>query len=265
VLEGEIMRDPFEQELPEKPLDKATAFARGLAYGVAEGWWTSIFQITHRVNGMTAWDLVYSSDYQDQMFENKLSVWMPFAPSLDLLEMFGYLILREGHFYQLTPKAMALLERPAIPPSIFICYRREQSSAFAMLIEARLKSRGVQAFIDKEIRAGAQWEDLLKTTIQERATQFICVIGQKTLESDYVRQEIHWAHEAGRYMIPIWHGGFTRDDPLPEDEVVRSFVESRNAIKVGEESALNYDNAINQLLNELEFTVTPDIDLLRLP
>jgi hypothetical protein len=266
------MKEPFENNLPENLVQRAVAFARGLAFGVTQGWWRNAFYIVPSSDGThkPIWGLAsaFASDHHRHMFEIKMQSWLPHAPSADLMMLFGYLIRKEersGAYYEITPKALELLKQPAVQPSIFICYAREQSSAFALLIHARLEARGAYAFIDKQIPGGAEWEALLQNTIQSRSNHFICVMGPKTLERPYVQKEIQWAHEAGLFMIPVWHSGFSEKEHVPENEVIRSFVESRNAIIVGDESALAYDNAVNQLLNQLEFATASDLNPLLLP
>ena len=75
---------------------------------------------------------------------------------------------------------------------------------------------------------------------------FICLIGATTLESAQVRHEIDWACEAGCSIISLWHGG--------EIDAAPPTLRDRHAILVKAESALDYEVAINQLLNALGYS-----------
>jgi hypothetical protein len=61
-----------------------------------------------------------------------------------------------------------------------------------------------------------------------------------------VLKEIQWAENAGCRIISIWHG-CSIDATAPE--VLRT----HHAIQVTGESALEYETAVNQLLNALGY------------
>src|SRR5262249_51031093 len=155
-------------------------------------------------------------------------------PSDELLNTLGYVTLigtKDGdRSYLLTEKALALLEQPAAPPSVFISYKRDQSSALALLIEARLRLAGnPNPFVDKNLTPGDEWHRKLEQTIKS-CEYFISLIGPKTLESSMVIEEISWAKSARCKVISIWHG-CSIDEKAPE--VLRE----HHAIQVTGESA----------------------------
>lgn len=258
------MDDPRQLPVPDDPVERLFAFARDLAYGVIRGEYSPEFLAIDDF-GEESW-AGYGNRQQEGNFIQLMEKWSIPGLLASTLELFGLVRLTEvtekgSRKYMLTSKAMSLLERPAQTPTVFICYRRQQSSAFALLLESRLRERGVHAFLDRLLEGGAEWEALIKDTIYNKVSHLICVIGPDSLHSPNVRNEIHWATEANKIMIPIWHNGFTAAaDQVPVDSVVQEFVNRKNAIRVLEESALAYDNAINQLLNQLEFAVIPTVN-----
>jgi hypothetical protein len=61
-----------------------------------------------------------------------------------------------------------------------------------------------------------------------------------------VRQEIAWAEHYGCTIISIWHGCKILRDVLPA--LIRF-----NAIEVANESAEAYENAVNKMLNSMQY------------
>jgi hypothetical protein len=239
------MENPFELPAPTDLLDRVRAFARDLAYGAAMGLWhTKIY-----------WGQVLNPEISthSKIFAQHLRPkWGKEIPSEYLLLSFGYVQTYEYESgqstYLLTDKAFQLLEQPSTPPDVFISYRRSESSAFGLLIEARLRLVGnPNPFIDKNLVPGSEWNARLKQQIQQ-SRFFILLIGKTTLESSYVVQEIEWAVESQCTIISVWHAGARVDESTPE------FLRSRHAITVTEENALGYETAVNQLLNSLGYS-----------
>ncbi|MBK8029216.1 MAG: toll/interleukin-1 receptor domain-containing protein [Chloroflexi bacterium] len=152
----------------------------------------------------------------------------------------------KGFTFVLTEKALRLLEKPSAPPSVFISYKRDQSSPLALLVEARLRLAGnPNPFVDKLIVAGEGWRERLKGTI-EQSKYFVCLVGKDTLQSEWVQKEIEWAAEASCTLISIWHG-------CEMDETCPAALRERHAITVTGESAREYETAISELLNALGY------------
>lgn len=239
------MDDPMRQPAPENVVDRIHAFARDLAYGAAQGLWHTKIQwqqLTNPTISRTA-----------QVFAERLAPkWGAEFPSEFLMLSFGYFTLlteeQAGRStYLLTEKAFKLLEKPNIAPEVFISYRRSESSALGLLIEARLKLAGnPNPFLDKNLVVGEEWVRQLEERIRQ-ARYFIILVGKTTLDSPYVMQELDWALEAGCTIISIWHG-CRMDDSAPEA------LKTRHAIIVETESALGYETAVTQLLNNLGYT-----------
>jgi hypothetical protein len=236
---------PFELEPPNNMRERVQDFARDLAYGVTLGLWHTKIQWHKLLNPeISAISKIFAEELRPK--------WGTDFPSEYLLLSFGYLqeIDKEAGFstYLLTEKAFQLLESPLQPPDVFISYRRSESSAFGLLIEARLKLAGnPNPFIDKNLVAGDEWSEQLRGQIQ-KSRYFICLVGQTTLQSEHVLQEITWAHESGCTIISIWHNGTSMNDSI------LPLLQNRHAITVDAENALGYEIAVNQLLNSMGYT-----------
>lgn len=250
-----------------KHLERIHFLAKVLAYGALTNQWSPRFSVRpkeandiRRIIGEN-WETSGLSDYNKRLDHYLNEKWGYQLPLASLLESLRYLERQETvggplgrTYYILTPQAYALLERPKIPPKVFISYCHKTSSAFAMAIEYRLQALQIPVFIDRSIPKGDDWHNRLKTTVQS-CQYFVCLITEEALESEFVRSEIQWAEEQRR--IPIWHPGFGYDKDKKKSHPIwlREFVESKQAIRVFEESSEAYHDAIEKLLNELGFAL----------
>ena len=150
---------------------------------------------------------------------------------------------------------MDLLEYPD-PYNVFISYKRSESSAFALLVLARLKEHGLVPFVDMALVAGENWHADLKQRIKG-CDYFIILLGNDTLSSPMTVKEIKWAIKYGKTIIPVWHSGFAIGDPKWKyvPKAVTDAIAQTNAIIVQDESASGYNTAIVELLNR--FGITP--------
>jgi hypothetical protein len=198
--------DPRFKTLDPNPTLHPKRLAHDLAWGVFHKNWPDEFFLEddHKNNfefvrqtgdslGQNHYSLI---EYLDKVWGEKL-----FNPSM-LIEQ-GY--LKKGKaingtykgtiwVYYLTGKAQALPAEQVKQRSIFISYRRAESSALALLIVARLKEHGLASFLDvhpdnEGLNAGDNWHAELESHVASN-DNFIVLIGPKTLESKYVRQEI---------------------------------------------------------------------------
>ncbi len=245
------MYNPLKDPIPADPVQRVHALARDLAYGVVMNLWGAELE----TRGNTERDRFPDG----AVFDELRAKWGYDATALNKLIAFGYAAFHyEGPLsrqYILTPKAFDLLSQPA-PTSVFISYRRGESSAFALLVLARFKALGLEPFLDMDIAPGDEWHDRLHREVTTRE-HCVCLIGPTTLESEFVRAEILWALESGAQILPIWHNGF--DDALLAEFQARfpelgEFYE-KQAIRVEQENVVAYEGALIQLLNR--FGVTP--------
>ena len=246
------MQNPLELPPPENPVEAIHTLARDLAWGAVNKMWSAVISITpHGV----FW--VGSSSENSQRIEAYIEAkWHGNPPSPDFLIAFGYLAFKNeanyGTDYLLTEKAFQLLEKP-ISTRVFVSYNRAESSAFALLILARLKAVNVDAFLDLTgLTPGEDWRERLENEVKTRE-HFVCLVAPQTLASPYARDEIAWALESGRRTIPIWHNGFRLN--ADDHSELANFL-NKNAIIVENENAKAYNNAVIELLNYFGFTPT---------
>jgi hypothetical protein len=241
---------PIYQPVPADPTERVHRFARDLAWGALNNRWSSLITSVQSEPNIYYWVEARKVD----LAEYVEVVWGDQPPLGDLLASFGYLnIIRQNGSdstdYLITQKAFDLLREPATPPSVFISYRRAESSAFGLLILARLKMVGViNPFLDMQIEPGADWYAHLEKIVRG-SRYFILLIGRTSLESDYVQQELTWALDTPDCtIIPVWHNGFAGGAAYP------AALAARQTIEVKRESAEEYELAVIKILNRLGYT-----------
>lgn len=188
--------------------------------------------------------------------------WQGRPPDFSLMQISGYLVpsQRQG-FYTITKAALDLLERQiASTVKVFISYRRQDSSAFALLLYERLKIVGVDVFLDmKELKPSKEgWLKDIEASIRER-TYFIILLSQNTLFSEYVRTEVEFAFAYDCQIIPIWHNGF-RFAPDPEQlqkipATYRTLLGDTHALVVEKENPEQYDIVVQRLFRDLDISI----------
>ena len=258
------MDNPLELKAPDDPIDRVHTLALDLAYGVSRGLWGTNLTV-ERMHGNEQWMNWSNVQSGPANFDEYMTrKWADEPPSAYLMLSFGYFVeFEQKDGYLLTAKAFALLEKPTTPPSVFISYARRQSSALALLIEARLKleDRNLRAFIDKDIPLGDEWRDVLVERISA-SQYFILLLTMDTLLSKPVAEEIVIALKTPTCrIIPICHGGyrFGADFPatLGERALSADLIETlatKNALVVETESAASYEDKVNRLLGRLGYS-----------
>jgi len=251
----------LQRPLPSSAISRVRVLAKELAEGAVEEVWPSYLSVnranSHPDPETGQYIIIYEMDDPNLRAYFKQR-WDDNAPKLSLLVDNGYLQTditnRYIDGYKLIKPAFDLLEAVE-PASIFISYKRRESSAFALLVLARLKEHSLNAFVDLTIQPGDNWQTHLKEQIQKR-DYFVLLLSKTSLDSQVVHQEIQWALESGSAILPIWHGGFvykSGDFTVPPE--IDHLLNTTHTIRVLEESALAYNNAIIELLNR--FGITP--------
>jgi hypothetical protein len=248
---------PFDDERPlEHPLRDVQMLAHDLAYGAVTGEWNAV--ITSFRGNLNFLD---EERPNHARFMKKWQVGSDNGPRLDLLIALGYLehveVGNSGQvaYFRITKTSFGLLSAPFVPSRIFVSYRRRESSAFALLIEARLRLAGVPAeaiFVDKNMHGGERWESRIYREL-EQTDYFICLVGSTTLiKGSWVNREIEVLKEVRPQstVIPVCHNG-TRLVSLPP------VLAKSNGYEIGkpqeEETALDYEMATNFILNSLGY------------
>jgi TIR domain len=247
-----------QRPLPNNSMSRIRTLAKELAQGAADEVWDNYIMTVPRMlldpfEQKNKVEYLPSSPLINKYLEKR---WNNDYPPLLLLESNGYLQTRGNNRSQLwlTPSAFQLVDEIE-PANIFISYKRSESSSLALLVLARLKAEGIEPFLDMQLEPGEDWHNGLRERIQ-KYDYLIILLGKHTLKSDVVIKEIKWALEAGLTIIPMWHNNFIYQTgrwniPSEIDAAFNKF----HAIRVLEESALGYNNAIVELLNR--FGITP--------
>ena len=225
-------------QIPDSPVERINLLAQELALGVHKGLW---------LRGVI-------DSLNNPRFRGPIQIffrdrWKKDDPGdeLELLRCHG---LAEGRGL-LTKAAFDLLQK-VTPFKVFVSYRHRESSAFALLVVARLKEFGLQAYCDMRLVPGEPWHPELED--QVRACEYlVLLLGPSTLCSGAVIDEVEWALDAGATVIPITHNRFEFKRKEWEDSVpsrVLDTVERNHRIPIPKEheNAAGYDIAIRTLL-----------------
>ena len=235
--------------IPSGDVAKVKLLAKELALGVHRNLWPLLI---HTRQSESREDFVPADrrlkDYLEERWGD-----IHISPHFPCLQGHGY-VEKPNDIYQLSKAAFALLYETE-PYNIFISYKRSESSAFALLVLARLKEHGLVPFVDMALEAGENWHADLKERIKA-CDYFIILLGKETLASDMTVREIGWAIQYKKTIIPVWHSGF---DPNSDkwkdiDCKVKEAIQQTNAIRVTDESASGYNTVIVELLNRFDIT-----------
>lgn len=93
----------------------------------------------------------------------------------------------------------------------FISYRRKPSAPQASLLQEKLKNRhNIDVYLDttRTDSTKVQFPDRLMGAIEEAPT-FILMLGDTTLESEWVLKEIHRAYDLKKHCIPVFQESYT--------------------------------------------------------
>lgn len=236
-----------QRDLPTNPMARIKALARELAEGAAYRVWDTSFYTTV--------EDVYEIPSDERIQRYIRARWMSYAeyPSLELLVQNGYLVVGEADRFSrrmtIARPAFELLQETE-PTTIFISYKRSESSAVALLVHDRLQAAGLAPFLDLQLQPGENWPERLRQSVVS-ADVLILLLSHETLHSKVTKQEVLWAIEAGITVLPMWHSGFSFSaSDWPElPEAISSLLKNTHTIRVTEEQPLAYNTALVELLN----------------
>ncbi|HSL46192.1 MAG TPA: SUMF1/EgtB/PvdO family nonheme iron enzyme [Anaerolineales bacterium] len=86
--------------------------------------------------------------------------------------------------------------------STFISYSRV-NSAFVVRLAKDLKTAGFDVWLDQlDIPKGARWDDEIEAAV-ERSSTFMIVLAPESIESQNVKDELSYAIDAGKHLLPV--------------------------------------------------------------
>jgi hypothetical protein len=163
--------------------------------------------------------------------------------------------------YRLTPKAFDLLEPSVSKVSVFISYRRSVSSLQALVLSNWLHRNQVENFLD--IRAGDEGGLLQPFIIEaiKSRSHFVCLLGEitidegkeNTLKSDWVKQEIRYALDHKKMIVPFWQHDWSTDALSKEEMELSNELDKFQGVPTPKSHdyssfAQLYDDALRKLL-----------------
>jgi hypothetical protein len=95
-------------------------------------------------------------------------------------------------------------------PDAFLSYRRKPSAALSQLIKEKLEMRhGLSIYLDVARADSTQvmFPERLMTAIKDSRC-FICLLGDTTLESEWVQKEIQRAYDLKKLCIPVFQESY---------------------------------------------------------
>jgi hypothetical protein len=200
VFMQKVMRRP----IPINPMTQIKTLAKELAEGLSENLWAERFTFDVGYQGAPK---KFDDDVMNRYIQQR---WGENYPNLNLLVINNYLTQSSATaahiIYRINKAAFDLIDETQTS-TVFISYRRKESSAFALLVLARLKEQGLDAFLDMSMQAGDNWHAHVKERIESHDF-FIVLLNHETLASEVVRDEIQWAMDAKKIILPIAHPEF---------------------------------------------------------
>jgi len=95
----------------------------------------------------------------------------------------------------------AATEQPSTTPYVFVCYSHDDRDAVVEQIHW-LKSQGFTVWFDEVIEAGSRWGDDLARAV-EGCAAFLYFMSPRSVSSRYCLDEVHFALECGRPIVPV--------------------------------------------------------------
>jgi hypothetical protein len=96
-----------------------------------------------------------------------------------------------------------LAAAPALPttPYVFICYAHDERDSVVEQIDW-LRSQGLTVWFDEAIEAGSRWSDDLARAV-EGCSAFLYFLSPRSVSSRYCLDEVHFALECSRPIVPV--------------------------------------------------------------
>ncbi len=90
---------------------------------------------------------------------------------------------------------------PSTTPYVFVCYAHDEREAVVAQIDW-LKAQGFTVWFDEAIEAGSRWSDDLARAV-EGCTAFLYFLSPRSVSSRYCLDEVHFALECSRPIVPV--------------------------------------------------------------
>lgn len=139
--------------------------------------------------------------------------------------------------------------------TVFVSYRRKESSILANTIVERLRRLGIDVYIDVDSsNSTGPFPALLRREI-DVCKIFICLLADTTLESGWVKEEIKLACERDKLLIPIRQESFIAPE-VPENQFIWKLLESQGVV-VFDQQNLFFEESMQRLINMIQPLTAP--------
>jgi hypothetical protein len=76
---------------------------------------------------------------------------------------------------------------------------------FALKVSADLRASGASIWVDRlDIRGGQRWDEAIEDAL-ENCSRVLVILSPSAISSPHVKDEINYALNEGKEIIPIWH------------------------------------------------------------
>lgn len=130
----------------------------------------------------------------------------------------------------------------------FISYRRKPSASLAMLLQEKLMNQNkVDGYLDttRTDSTQVQFPERLMRAIED-APVFICLLGDSTLESEWVLKEIRKAHQLNKFCIPVFQESYKAPEN-PEGAVL--YLLNFDGVHIFDQKNIYIDTAVKKIAN----------------
>lgn len=129
---------------------------------------------------------------------------------------------------------------------VFISYRRQGGATAARLLYEVLQSRNIDCFMDAETLSRGDYNESIKRNIK-CSRNFILIVSENVFESDWVGEEVRFAVQSKKNIIPVFVNGIVCfPDDVPED---LQFIKLINGVPLNHDG---FEHNIKKLLSWLE-------------
>ncbi|MBL8153611.1 MAG: toll/interleukin-1 receptor domain-containing protein [Anaerolineae bacterium] len=85
---------------------------------------------------------------------------------------------------------------------VFISYAHADGNDYADIVQARLKKKGIESWLDDNLKAGDDWSPMIDDAIRS-AYALILIVTPKAIASQYVIYEVGFAMGRGIPILPL--------------------------------------------------------------
>ena len=154
---------------------------------------------------------------------------------------------------QFASALTAALIRPARradAAKLFFSYQRENMAGWVNYFADRIRANGLSVFVDTHnIDSTGVVSEQVSQAIED-AMVFVCFVGERTLESRWVRDEITLAYQFGKPMIPVFQEGYVRPAEEALSPPIRKLLMSQG-VHLHDRRNLNPEGSVADLVTLL--------------